>query len=87
MSQVYAFMAVGWLALSYIGFLLPRRQKIMDKNLFRFFFVCTVLHANFQVCPVAGLLGNKVDWITSREFQQFTGLAFLSIKHTILINR
>ncbi len=49
-------------------------------------YLCTLFKINFPLCPVVGLLGNKIDQVTSKELQHLLDLAFLSVKQIIIIN-
>ncbi len=49
-------------------------------------FLCKTLDINFPLCPTVGLLGSKTGGVTSKDLQHLIGLAFLSVKWTILIN-
>lgn len=48
--------------------------------------VSQALNVIVQLCPIAGLLGNSVDGLASKELKHFLSLAFPSAKHTIIIN-
>ena len=48
--------------------------------------LCNLFDVKFQLCPTVGLLGSKIEGVTSKAFQHLIALAFLSVKRTILIN-